>query len=246
MIDDLIRRALSGDVPEEVEARLERRVGLFLESRRRPGRSRMAIVLLDLLAVTGVRRLRWGREALAVTSALLVACGIVLHLAGSRSAFADSLAQMNVQVSLAHAIRLAPPAVWDLTIGADGGVRVAGVIEWTSGGEARVDLRRGEERIALSVGSVTEILTAEGLAERVYRDWILLRSEPGPESALVVFVFRSPKDGALIELVAEGRTLTPRVIRKVVEGSGEGRGEGAQGFSAVFTRRNLSAAAAEE
>ena len=104
-VDALLRQALPDDLPEDVEARLQRTLEAFVASRRgerRYGRSwRFA---WDWLAMMSDAR---RRGVAAVPASVLLVCGLAWHGAAGPPALAESLAQAHVTVSIADAARRA-------------------------------------------------------------------------------------------------------------------------------------------
>jgi hypothetical protein len=63
-------------------------------------------------------------------------------------------------------------------------------------------------------GPAEELRSPAALADRVYRDWVLLRQEPTPEGDALVFFFRSGDGRAGYELKADRVSLRPRSLRR--------------------------------
>jgi hypothetical protein len=166
-VDGLLKEALTDDLPAHVERRLERRLSSFLESRRRPKGA-------FLPSPAAFRRL-----ALALISILMVVGGVLLHVVGGRSVFADSLLRLNASVSLSRAV----------------------------GARTSMACWAGEE-------AVGELRSPAALAERIYRDWVLLRQELSPQGDVLVLVFRSGDGRAVYEVRANRASLLPEVIRR--------------------------------
>jgi hypothetical protein len=168
-VDALLKEALAADLPGAVERRLERRLDSFLESKRQTRETFFP-----------VRRL-----ALGLLSIVMVAAGMLLHAAGRRSVFADSLLRVNASASLARAVGTASSMSCSVT--------------------------------------PAELVSPMVLADRIYRDWVLLRQEPSPDGQALILLFRSRDGQSLYRMRADQKSLLPELILKT----------GASGFSAT-------------
>ncbi len=84
-LDDLMRKALAGELPADVETGMRRRIERF-----RAG-------MIDDERRTAARARLFPRSAWAVLAVLLLAAGILLQGLGSRNALAEKIAQIKAE-----------------------------------------------------------------------------------------------------------------------------------------------------
>lgn len=102
--DALLRETLSDDLPPDVEARLEQRLEGFLASRVRGRRlTPLGHLWQALTAMPELRR----RGVIAVSAAVLMACGLAWHATAGPPALAESLTRVQLTVAIADALRAA-------------------------------------------------------------------------------------------------------------------------------------------
>jgi len=157
IVDDLLRKALAGDVPPAAKRRMEGVFRRFREAHERDGAA--AGREGERTGSLWLRpNWRWGRRVLAFASLLLVVLGGTLHLAGPRNALADSLFRLNTLVSISRQVRLA--GAMDAAVRAWGpdGLPLDCAVVWRAPGTARIEVR--------GAGRLLKVLTAspEGVA----------------------------------------------------------------------------------
>jgi len=94
-IDRLLRDTLRDDLPPEVQARLERRVQRFVESRN--GRRRRPNALRFVQAPS--------QSMVALAAGLLLACGLGLQARSGPDGLAESLSDVSALATLVRAVR---------------------------------------------------------------------------------------------------------------------------------------------
>ncbi len=106
-IDDLLRAALTDDLPSEVEDRLDEQIDRFVAGRHRRGRLRPA-AMSDQIARARALPWQFGLGLRVAAAAALVACGIALHGWAGPRLFAAPVARVQDSIALWSAIVRAP------------------------------------------------------------------------------------------------------------------------------------------
>jgi hypothetical protein len=184
------------------------------------------------------------RLALALSSVLLVAAGFVLQSARGDDVFASSLTRASMANLLSREIRHAAGVDLEVSVlgqadrtrswrirwigptrsRADAGNGVEGPLslEISADGAALVDTARppseraarSEQLLRATLGPALPLISASTLADRIYREWVLVESSAMPEEGRVRCLFRDEAEGAEYEVVVEVRTFRPRVVRR--------------------------------
>jgi hypothetical protein len=217
-VDELLRRALRDDLPEEVEQRLRARVERFVVECRQQRGGRWLTAVQGWVRGLVQLPMPWpSREAaLALSSLLLAISGFVLQGVSGPNAFASSLTRASVSSLLSREVRHASGVDVRVRVRAHTGTERACRIAWTSPAQSRADARSAVEECP---GAAMPLLSASRLADRIYRDWGLLESSPLPRSGELRLRFRDAEEPAEYEVTADARAVRPRVIRRFRLGS---------------------------
>lgn len=212
-VDDLLKKVLADDVPAAVGRRMETVLRRARETRGRGAEVKKA---RDGAASRTFRLgldWRWARRALAFASFLLVVLGGTLHLAGPRSALADSLFNLNTLTTVSRQLRRA--GAMDASVRAQGpdGLPLDCEIAWRAAGDSRLDVRSG--------GRVIKVLSASAAGVVVEDRVTGLRTErPGWEDV------RDPVLEPILWLATPG-SIADRIDARWIPRSGGGPGVGA-------------------
>jgi hypothetical protein len=257
-VDDLVRRVLADDAPPEALRGMASVLRRFHEARGRDAAAAGREGEGGRPAFPWLRpEWRWGRRALAFASLLLVVLGGTLHLAGPRSALADSLFSLNTLVSVSKQVRLAE--AMDAAVRAEGpdGSPLDYVIAWRAPGTSRVEIRSGgrllevltasldgvavEDRIsglrlerpALAdvqdslLESVLWLATPGSIAERIDSRWIPWGGRAPGENGTGAWTLSDPEGRLTVRMLVDPETLRP--VEIVLLRAGESTAGGAGG-----------------
>jgi hypothetical protein len=184
------------------------------------------------------------RLALALSSVLLVVAGFVLQSARGDDVFASSLTRASIANLLSREIRHAADVDLTVSVLGQGDRTRTWRIRWIGPTRSRADCGNGvdgplsleisvdgaalveaerppsqpaarpEELFRATLGPALPLISASVLADRIYRDWVLVESGVLHEEGRVRCLFRDGAQGAEYEVVVEARTFRPRIVRR--------------------------------
>lgn len=221
-IDGLLKRVLEDDLPPGVRSKMEKVVRRFKERAEGEGADDPAGRGGDRPELFWLRPdWRLGRRILAFSSFLLIVCGGILHLAGPRSAMADSIYRLNALVSISRQVRLAEAMdVSARSRGTDGSL-LDYSLTWRAPGAVRMEVRSGGRIIkTLTVGGVQDPIfqpilrfgSPAAFADLIEAKWNPLGIGKSIEPGRDIFFFADPEDRMNIELSVDPASLLPAEI----------------------------------
>ncbi len=149
-MDDLLKRVLKDDLPQEAESRMKKRFIQFrekIEQYERKPRMKIGMVGRRLFRQETWRWAHWmlKKEILAFSSIIMIALGGFMHLSGHRSALAESFSMLKTSVSVLEQVRRAASMECTVQVPEQNGKSLAYSIQWISPNMTRVDARRADE-----------------------------------------------------------------------------------------------------
>lgn len=251
-IDNLLKRVLEDDLPTGARSRMERVIRRFREdaggeSADEPaGRGGLRP---DLFWLRPDWRL--GRRILAFSSFLLIVLGGVLHLAGPRSAMADSIFRLNALISISRQVRLAE--TMDVSARAPGaaGSLLDYSLIWRSPGTVRIEVRSGGRLLKILTASnegvavedsalnsridfddlgevqdpffqpILQFISPAALANLIETQWSPLGAGKPVDPGRAVFLFTDSADRRMIRLSFDPLSLLPAEVGMSLASSGK-------------------------
>jgi len=239
-IDDLLKRVLKDDLPPGARSRMEGVIRRFREKDK--GENALFWLRPDWLL---------GRRILAFSSLLLIILGGVLHLAGPRSAMADSIYRLNTLISISRQIRLAEAMdVSARARGADGSL-LDYSLAWRSLGTVRIEVRSGGRLLKILKASnggvvvedsslnsrmdfkglgeirdpvflpILQLVSPAAFADLIDARWSPLGAGKPVDSEKAVFLFTDSSDRRMIRLSVDPASLLPAEVGMARASSGQ-------------------------
>ena len=245
--DKLLKKALKDDIPPEVEAGMNRQ---FLSLKNTLNRAERLPESDGWFWMRGPFR----KEILAVTSAVMLILGIVMHPGDSQSALAHSIERLKVMVTVS--MNLNRTVFMDCTIMKPeaGGGNTSYHLLWRAEGDVRVDrisadgaqtIWISDETISfagpgggsirsmplqtMAPGSVwqpaMEFRTPALLAKHLEERYGLMQTVERNGVGSGEFLIMGREDGQAVEITVDARTYLPKALRKYAPDSGLTNGD---------------------
>ena len=215
--DEVLRSILTDDLPPEAERAMKERLLRFREEL---GQTRVG--------PTAWLQLRWVffREALARAAVLMISVGGFLHVAGPRSAMADTFSFLHSSVTVSEQIVRATSMECRARVRGEDGRSLNYTIRWIGPDRSRVEVRDGTTAVRTYSSTreikvadpllepVLDFLTPVALSDAIYEKWQPKRFGKRIGGKTTTLVYVNGRGETLLEMDVDLTTYLPRRINK--------------------------------